>query len=45
MNFLQKHNIIFNHQDGFRKIDFINHAFNDILTECYNNIECKKYTV
>ena len=45
VKFLHKHKIIFEHQYSFRKNHSTTHAFIDILTACYDNIENKQYTI
>ena len=45
VKFLHKHNIIFEHQYGFRENHSTTHALIDILTTCYDKIENKQYTV
>ena len=42
---MHKHNIIFEHQYGFRENHSTTHALIDILTTCYDKIENKQYTV
>jgi len=44
IKFFDKHNVIYNRQFGFRKKHSTQHVICDIASQCYENIENKKYT-
>ena len=43
-NFLNKHNVIINSQYGFQNKVSTNHAFVDVITQSYENINSNQYT-